>query len=247
MMSTITGTPDKAKNKSVNQTGVLMVHGIQGSPIQFSFLAKALPTDIMTIGLLLPGHGAGVSQFRRSGQEMWLSSVVNVAREMRSQCSNLIFVGHSMGCLLGLLAEQETPGLFDSMILLCCPFSLRLTFRYLKNNVLSFQKEPVDPYVLATKEANSVSVSTPFAYIFCLHPYMELLRLIRRVRKMEFPSAPAYYFFSCRDEIVSPGSAVIAKEYAADRVHFLENCGHQYFTEEAKQEIINTLLKNLRL
>ncbi len=235
----------EAKYRSVNRTGVLMVHGIQGSPKQFSFLADALPNDIITTCLLLPGHGAGVSQFRQSGQKLWLSSVVDAACEMRFQCSNLIFVGHSMGCLLGLLAEKENPGLFDGMILLCCPFSLRLTFRYLKNNALSFQKKPVDPYVLATKEANGVNASTPFAYLFCLHPYMELFRLIRHVRKMKFPSTPAYYFFSCRDEIVSPRSAVIAREHEADRVCFLENCGHQYFTEAAKQEIINTLLKAL--
>ena len=243
-MNAITGAQEKEK-RSVNQTGILMVHGIQGNPKQFSFLTEALPTDIMTNCLLLPGHGAGVSQFRRSGQEMWLSSVVNATKKMRVQYRNLVFVGHSMGCLLGLLAEKENPGLFDGMILLCCPFSLRLTFRYLKNNALSFRKKPVDPYVLATKEANGVNASTPFAYLFCLHPYMELFRLIRHVRRMKFPSTPAHYFFSCRDEIVSPRSAVIAREHEPDRVRFLENCGHQYFTETAKQEIINTLLKAL--
>lgn len=237
----------EAKYRSVNRTGVLMVHGIQGSPKQFSFLADALPNDIITTCLLLPGHGAGVSQFRQSGQKLWLSSVVDAASEMRFQCSNLIFVGHSMGCLLGLLAEKENPGLFDSMILLCCPFSLRPTFRYLKNNMLSFQKEPVDPYVLATKEANSVHASTPFAYLSCLHPYMELLRLTRHVRKMEFPSTPAYYFFSCRDEIVSSRSASIAREHGANNIRFLKDCGHQYFTEKSKNEIVNTLLNNLRL
>ena len=144
-----------------------MVHGIQGRPEQFRFLTETLPGDTLINCLLLPGHGAGVKQFRHSDQGIWLSAVIDAATDMRLKCDNIIFVGHSMGCLLGLIAEQNNPGLFSSMILLCCPFSIRLTFRYMKNNILSFQKEPTDPFVLATKEANSVSAKTPLAYISC--------------------------------------------------------------------------------
>ena len=225
-----------------DRTGVLLVHGIQGRPEQLHFLTEALPENTLINCLLLPGHGADVAQFRRSGQKEWLSSVLDAARDMRLHCGKVIFVGHSMGCLLGLLAEQKNLGLFSGMILLCCPFSLRLTFRYLKNNILSFRKEPSDPYVLATKEANSVSARSPFAYVFCLHPYMELLRMIRSVRQMELPPVPAKYFFADRDEIVSPHSVAVADTHKAGSVHVLANCGHHYFTEEAKKEIIDALL-----
>ena len=230
-------------NTAADQTGVLMVHGIQGRPKQFSFLAQSLPENVMTNCLLLPGHGAAVAQFRHSGQELWLSALVNAAKDMRQKCSRLLFVGHSMGCLLGLIAEKKNPGLFDHLILLCCPFALRPTFRYLKNNLLSFRKAPADPYVLATKEANSVTASTPLAYAFCLHPYMDLLRLIRRVRKMKPPSVPVNYYFSEVDEIVSPRSALIAKKHEPEAVHFLKKCGHQYITEEAKKELIKDFLQ----
>ena len=106
-------------NTAADQTGVLMVHGIQGSPKQFSFLAQSLPENVMTNCLLLPGHGEGVAQFKHSGQESWLSALVNAAKDMRQKCRRLVFVGHSMGCLLGLIAEKKNPGLFDHLILLC--------------------------------------------------------------------------------------------------------------------------------
>ena len=145
-------------NTAADQTGVLMVHGIQGRPKQFSFLAQSLPENVMT-------------------------------------------------------------------------------------NCLLFRKAPADPYVLATKEANSVTASTPLAYAFCLHPYMDLLRLIRRVRKMKPPSVPVNYYFSEVDEIVSPRSALIAKKHEPEAVHFLKKCGHQYITEEAKKELIKDFLQ----
>ena len=221
-----------------------MVHGIQGRPEQFRFLTETLPEDTLINCLLLPGHGAGVMQFRHSDRSTWLSAVIDAAMDMRLKCDKIIFVGHSMGCLLGLIAEQKHPGLFSGMIMLCCPFSLRPTFRYVKNNILSFQKKPTDRFVLATKEANSVSARTPLAYILCLHPYMELLRLIREIRRMRLPSDHVKYFFADWDEIVSPRSAVIAKENGADSVHILPDCGHHYFSERAKEVIIDALLND---
>ncbi len=224
------------------QAGVLTVHGIQGSPKQLHFLTEALPGNTKINSLLLPGHGAGVMQFRQSGHEQWLLSVVDAAQKIRKECSKVIFVGHSMGCLLGLLAEKENPGLFTDMILLCCPYSLRPTFRYLKNSILSFKKNPSDPYILAAKEANSVRAKTPLAYIFCAHPYMELLRMIHSVRQMELPNVPVKYFFADHDEIVSPHSIDIADAHQANSAHILTNCGHHCFSEEAKKTVKDALL-----
>ena len=39
------------------ETAFLFVHGIQGSPAQFSFLNERLPEDIRVRNRLLTGHG----------------------------------------------------------------------------------------------------------------------------------------------------------------------------------------------
>ena len=218
--------------------GVLLVHGIQGSPKQFRFLTDTLSKNACINCLMLPGHGAGIREFRRSGKEEWLSVVLDAAEKMRAQCDRVIFVGHSMGCLLGVLSANNHPGVFDRMLLLCCPFSLHLTFRYLKYSVLSVQKAPTNPYIRATKEANSVSAACPLAYLTCIHPYMDLLRLIRKVKSIDLSAVPTHFLFSDRDEIVSPHSAAIAKSNGAHSIRTLSGCGHQYFPQIAKDEIV---------
>ena len=143
-----------------------------------------MPEDIRIRNLLLPGHGVDVKAFRRSGREQWLAAVLQAAEELHGRCDRLIFGGHSMGCLLGLETERERPGIFAGMVLLCCPFYVRPTARYFRNNLLASRpgRENDDVYVRAAREANSVTASHPAQYLTCAHPYLELLRLMRNVK-----------------------------------------------------------------
>ena len=226
------------------KTGILFVHGIQGSPVQFRFLIERLPEDIRVRNLLLPGHGADVKAFRRSGQEQWLAAVRQAAEELREQCDRLIFVGHSMGCLLGLESERERPGIFAEKLLLCCPFRIRPTYRYLRNNLLASRpaKPTDDPFVQAAREANGVTAAHPAQYLTCAHPYLELLRLMREVRKdCALPACKITFVFSEKDEIVSPRSVRLARERFGVEPEIMPGCGHNWFSEKAKQQIADAL------
>ncbi len=226
------------------KTGILFVHGIQGSPAQFSFLTERLPEDIRVRSLLLPGHGADVKAFRRSGREQWLAAVRQAAEELSGQCDRLIFVGHSMGCLLGLEIEREKPGTFAGMVLLCCPFHIRLTVRYFRNNYLAAQpeRETDDVFVRAAREANSVTAAHPAQYLTSVYPYLELLRLVRTVRKnAAAPACPVRFLFSERDEIVSPSAARFAREHFDAEPEILPACGHNWFSAAGKDRIYTTV------
>ena len=113
----------------MSDVGVLFVHGIQGSPSQLDFLISRLPHSVTVCNVLLPGHGTTIREFRNSSSSQWLPAVRDAAQKMKSQCERLYFVGHSMGCLLGLLIENELPGVFSGMLLLCCPFFVQPTLR----------------------------------------------------------------------------------------------------------------------
>lgn len=222
------------------QTAFLFVHGIQGHPRQLQFLIDLLPEGTPYRNVLLPGHGADVKAFRRSGREAWLTAVRKAAGELRGQCDRLVFVGHSMGCLLGLLTEQAAPGTSSDMMLLCCPFRIRPTCRYLRNNLLASRpaKPTDDPFVQAAREANGVTAAHPAQYLTCAHPYLELLRLMREVRKDCAPPACRITFvFSEKDEIVSPRSVRFARERFHAEPVILPGCGHNWLSADGKERV----------
>lgn len=230
------------------ETGVIFVHGIQGSPRQFDFLVEKMPQSVLCHSVLLPGHGATLAEFRASGADDWLSAVLRESEEMRSRCSRLIYVGHSMGCLLGLMAEREKK-IYSEMFFLCCPFYIRVTMRYLRSGLCAMKKRalPEDKFAAAFKRANSIPARGALASLFCVHPYMELFRIMRRVKTEKMrPSCPSRFFFSTRDEIVSHKSARYAAERLGVAPEKLAGCGHNYFTDEARSALVEALLEAVR-
>lgn len=227
------------------QTGVLFVHGIQGSPKQFDYLTARIPQCVLIHNLLLPGHGADVGEFRKAKKEQWIKAVREAALEMNKKCENIVFVGHSLGCLLGLLVEQELP-VFSAMLLLCCPFFIHPTPHYFHNIVLASLKsiDTDDPFVTATREANSVHARYAASYLFCASPYLELSRVIRLVKNMSSPKLPdqTVFFFSQQDEIVGKKNLAYVRERYSAKTELLKECGHNYFTEEANSHLADILL-----
>ena len=151
-----------------------------------------------------------------------------------------------MGCLLGLRSVLGGSAHFDGMMLIACPLKLHFTMNYLKRNHLSLLiKETTDPYLLAAKEANSVAGKSPLAYLGCLHPYWELLRLIRKT-KLELTTqlCGLIAFHSERDEIVSARSLDILKNIGAETI-ILPGSGHNYFSETSKETIIHAMQEML--
>ena len=225
------------------QTGLILVHGIQGSPRQFEFLLKTLPDSVYTQNILLPGHGASVREFRKSGRRPWLAAVRRATQEAQAHCEKLFFVGHSMGCLLGLTVASELPGCYAGMLLLCCPFSIHPTLRYIKNGYLAAKTKgnSADPLIHALWASNSVKADHPWDYLTCAHPYMELLRLIRETRSLPATNAQMQFFFAKQDEIVGGRAIKIAKEKYDSEIALLKDCSHGWFTDEAKAEIADCL------
>ena len=221
-------------------TAVLFVHGIQGSPLVFQFLIDALPNEVEIHNLLLPGHGGSARDFRASGQAAWLSAVRGEAKRLLNQGKRVVYVGHSMGCLLGLAVSRDLGDPFAGMLLLCCPFRIRPTGRYITNGLRVLRKARPDepPQVKAAREANSVRLRHPAEHLTLIHPYLELLRLMGKIRRAG-PRGPKgiRFYFSEADEIVSPGSRTEAARFPEAAVRVLPGCGHNNFTEPAKQSL----------
>ncbi len=230
------------------KTGVLFLHGIQGRPEHFRFLIDALSEGIPYRAPLLPGHGKTVREFRRVGLKDWLDAARREARALADRCEAVVFVGHSLGCLLGLLTDEALGRPFAGMLLIGCPFRIRPTPRYFHRAVLAMRPESeVDgPGVKAARAANSVSARNAAAYLLCVRPYAGLLRAIRPAfRAAKTRLAPAEYFFSDRDEIVSLRSASAARRCAGADVTVLADCGHDWFADGAQALLKKRLRETL--
>ena len=225
-------------------TAVIFIHGIQGRPEQFDFLIASLPKDVSVHAPLLPGHGGSIRDFKRTGKEAWLDCVRQEIAQCLDAYDRVFFVGHSMGCLLGLLAARALNAGLSGMLLLCCPFSIRLTPRYLYNNILSAvtRGNTKDPFIRAAWEATNIHERNLFRYLGAFRPFLDLFTLMKQARHL--PPGwrfPILFCFSQRDEIVSPASAKIAEAAAGTKALSLSGCGHNYSTSEARSTLIREL------
>lgn len=239
--------PFEPKRSSSANTVVLFVHGIQGSPSQFAWLAEMLPDHVDYLCLLLPGHGASIREFSAAGYREWTKSVFETIHSLSSRYQRIIYVGHSMGCLLGILSAAADAPSPDSMLLLACPLVLRPTLHYFLNNYRSvIQKTPSDPWIMAAKEANSVHARHPIAYVCCIKPYLSLLKLMGKARKI-LPrlTMPIIAVHSERDEIVGRKSLTRLSKHAHAETLLASGSGHFLYSEEAKQFIANRLFSLL--
>ena len=201
-----------------SSVAVLFVHGIQGQPRQFQFLIDALPPELELRAPMLPGHGVSAKAFHASGRKQWLAAVRRETQALRSEGKRVIFVGHSMGCLLGLKLSEE----------LGAPYA------------------QADPRTQAVQSANNVPVHGMADVLRLAHPYAELLRLIREIRRMEpRGSVPVRFRFSAEDRVVNAKSVPYAGRWPGADIRVLADCSHIWFTEQARRELQNDLFELL--
>lgn len=232
------------ERRTSSETIVLLVHGIQGSPAQFKWLIEKLPDSVDYLCPLLPGHGKTVNEFSAVGEKEWLRFMYDLVRDLSSRYRRIIYVGHSMGCLLGLLSAASGSFTPDGMLLLACPLALRPTFRYFLNNYRSvIQSNPTDPWLQSAKDANSVYARHPIAYIRCIKPYLGLLKLMCMSRKaLKNLNAPVIAVHSKNDEIVSRHSLALLRENCHAETVIANGSGHFFYSDESRKMIAAKLL-----
>lgn len=167
---------------------------------------------------------------------------------MSARYESILFIGHSMGCLLGIDACIRLSHRVGSMVLLACPLALRPSWRYVKNNFCAAASIRLDdPFVAAARAGNSVQAKSPFSYLSCLRPYLQLLLKMCSVRK-QLPELmlPVLAVHSIRDEIVSPRSLDYFKHLPQAQVFTVPESGHYLYSAEAQAEILRLAILQLQ-
>ncbi|NII11119.1 alpha/beta fold hydrolase [Oleiagrimonas sp. C23AA] len=105
--------------------GVLLIHGLTGTPAEMRLLGKGLNKRGFTVrGMQLAGHCGSEEDLLATGWEDWYASVEAAALELRESVDHLFVAGLSMGALLALRLAQVRPQWVDGV------GSLGATFRY---------------------------------------------------------------------------------------------------------------------
>jgi carboxylesterase len=103
-------TVDRGYKFDGGRTGVLLIHGLGGTPIEMRYVALALSRAGHTVSVpQLAGHCATEVDIKYSTWQDWYGSVDKALTDLRKTCDNVIVGGLSAGAILALHLAANRP------------------------------------------------------------------------------------------------------------------------------------------
>ncbi|MCP2232470.1 MULTISPECIES: alpha/beta hydrolase [Erwinia] len=103
--------------------GVLLIHGLTGTPTEMRGAARAFNRAGFTVyALQLSGHCGTVEDLVATRWQDWYQSVIDGADRLRQQVSTLFVAGLSMGALLALKYASDYPSRVDGVLVYAVTF-----------------------------------------------------------------------------------------------------------------------------
>lgn len=110
--------PDRSHYIRGGRVGVLLVHGLGGTPIELRFIAQGLARAGHTVLCCqLAGHCGTPEELRRSTWKQWYASVEAAHDRLREDCDIIVAGGLSMGGILATHLAQNRPDSVHGLLL----------------------------------------------------------------------------------------------------------------------------------
>ncbi len=123
--SILGGTPDRSLFIPGGRLGILLVHGLGGTPIELRFVAQALARQGHTVYCCqLAGHCGTPEELRRSTWKEWYASVEAAHDRLKEHCDVIVAGGLSMGGILALHLAYNRPNAIQGLLLFAPTFKL---------------------------------------------------------------------------------------------------------------------------
>lgn len=107
-----------------NKNGVLLIHGLTGTPNEMRIVAKGLNKAGFTVyGMQLAGHCGDEADLCKTNWQDWYKSVEDAADHLATQVDNVFVGGLSMGALLALKLAAERPKQIKGVAVMGVTFS----------------------------------------------------------------------------------------------------------------------------
>ena len=98
--------------RGTNGRGVLLVHGVTGSPVELKHIAKHLHRAGYTVyAPLLAGHGIDMPTLRKSRWQDWYESIAKDCDWFKREVDQVVMAGVCVGGLLGLRLAHHDPAI----------------------------------------------------------------------------------------------------------------------------------------
>lgn len=256
-------TTEEQSIPKITHTGILLIHGLTGTPIEMRPLAKHLKKLGYRVEVpMLSGHGGGHEELLATTWQDWLAGVRQTLNILTAECENVIIAGLSVGGLLGVLLAAENPrvrGLVLLSFALGIPGSntpanrclLPIVFKFpFLRQYLYWKEEP--PYGLKDKrlqqnitrtiEASKRGETSRYGlfrtYVESLYQHKLLEKEVREKAKQV--SCPTFIMHSLEDTMLSTKNATAIYELLGSKeksITFITGCDHVMTVDLKKDEV----------
>lgn len=246
------------------RSGVLLIHGLTGTPMEMRLLGKGLNRAGFTVhGMQLAGHCGNADDLLGTGWRDWYASVEKAADEMLDKVDHLFVGGLSMGALLALKLAAEQPdrvagvGVYGATFRYdgwSIPWSARLSFMLplLKKLGIgrnrSFMEQP--PYGIRDERlraqvstamlgGDSAAAGLPGNPWYSLAEMHELAADVRR--QLPQVTAPCLVAHASEDDVASLKNAelVMREVSAPTELLLLEDSYHMITIDKERRTLID--------
>ncbi len=103
--------------------GVLLIHGLTGTPTEMKYLGRSLAATGFTVyGMQLAGHCGDESDLLQTGWQDWCASIEQAHDWLSKYCDITFVAGLSMGAILALYLAVRRPDAIAGIALYSTPF-----------------------------------------------------------------------------------------------------------------------------
>jgi len=225
----------------MKEQAIIFIHGYLGHPRQFEGLLERLEgCGADCFNLLLPGHGAPLDRFVKTGMAEWERFSFSEIERIKKEYSTVVLVGHSMGGLLAISSALKQPEKITRIVAMALPLGIKLSPKGIGVLVKSVQKKKGEDsvQVASARRLRGVSGISIANSVRLLPSAIGLLRAMRRIKgQLSQLSVPLTAIYSELDEIVSEKALSALK--AVDRAEILrfKACSHFMYLPEATDMI----------
>ena len=248
--------PDRSLFIPGGRVGVLLVHGMGGTPVELRFIAQALGRAGHTVYCCqLAGHCGTPEELRRSTWREWYASVEAAHDRLRERCDIILAGGLSMGGILGLYLAQNRPESVHGLLLLAPTLQLdgwsmpwySRVLRYVRPLRIRFEIDlpEHEPYGLKDERVRALVVSSmqsgdsSLAGVFstplrCFANFNSLVATVKR--RLSDVRQPSFIVHPRQDDIASLKNAQYLQTHLGGLVDtlILDNSYHMITLDQQR-------------